>query len=294
MSHTTPYLKELRLKWYALADREKRTVEEVCRTFGIPKKTYYKWYRSDHGYGSNDHLARREHPKTKLTNDLKRWIAERKRITNYGPEKMALEVKRVFNLQISSTIIYRLYRKRKLIRKPQKRNPWYEPLKERLTITQQGEGVQLDVKYVWREGKRHYQFSVFDPYSELYFFMIFPTRESKHAVVALQAAEAYFGFNIRSVQTDNGSEFRGEFHGYCESRNIPHYFIPKKSPWWNGKVERVHRTMDDEYYLNPMRVWKTPESWLEYYNTERIHLSLDGKTPREKVAESLARQTVTP
>jgi transposase InsO family protein len=292
MKNITPYQKELRLKWYALAEREKRTVKEVCRTFGIPKKMYYKWYRYDHGYGSNDYMPKKEHPATKLTRDLQSWIAERKRKTNYGPEKMAIEVKRVFALTVSSTIIYRLYLRKKLIRKPQKHNPWYEPLKEKLLITRAGEGVQIDVKYVWRDGKRHYQFSVFDPYTELYFFLVFPTKESKNAVAALVAAESYFGFGILSVQTDNGSEFRGEFHAYCDAKNLPHYFIPKKSPWWNGKVERVHRTMDEEYYLNPLRQWKTPEEWLEYYNTERIHLSINGKTPREKVTEALA--TVTP
>lgn len=292
MKNITPYHKELRLKWYAAVERQQRTVEEVCRAFGIPKKTYYKWYRRDHGYDSNDHRARREHPKTKLTSALRGWIAARKRKTNYGPEKMAIDVRRAFGIAVSSTIIYRFYRKRKLIRKPQKRSPWYEPMKERLVITHPGEGVQLDVKYVWREGKRHYQFSVFDPYTELYFFLIFPTRESRNAAAALVAAGSYFGFSIVSVQTDNGSEFRGEFHGYCGVRRIPHYFIPKKSPWWNGKVERVHRTMDEEYYLNPVRSWNTPEEWLEYYNTERIHLSIGGKTPREKVAEALA--SVTP
>jgi len=70
MKNITPYQKEFRLKWYALAEREKRTVKEVCRTFGIPKKMYYKWYRYDHGYSSNDYMPKREHPATKLTHDL--------------------------------------------------------------------------------------------------------------------------------------------------------------------------------------------------------------------------------
>ena len=54
-------------------------------------------------------------------------------------------------------------------------------------------------------------------------------------------------------------------------------------PCWNGCVERVHRTIDDEFLLNPHRVWKTIEEWLEYYNKERIHLSLHGLTPYEKL-----------
>ncbi len=99
-------------------------------------------------------------------------------------------------------------------------------------------------------------------------------------------AEKYFGFKISSVQTDNGSEFRGVFHYWLEKKNTPHYFIPKGSPYWNGKVERVHRTIDEEYYHNPYRIWKTPYEWLYYYNFERIHLSLNGLTPQEKHLEN--------
>ncbi len=47
-------------------------------------------------------------------------------------------------------------------------------------------------------------------------------------------------------------------------------------------VERVHRTMDEGYYQNIQRIWKTPYECLHYYNFERIHLTLNGKTPHEK------------
>ena len=141
----------------------------------------------------------------------------------------------------------------------------------------------MDVKYVYESGKRKYKFSVFDPYTKLYFFMIFKTKESKNSIGAFLLAEEYFGFKILSVQTYNGSEARGEFHAWLTEQDIPHYFIPKKSPWWNANVERVHRTIDDEYYQNPHRVWLNPYQWLEYYNNERIHLSLGDLTPREKL-----------
>jgi hypothetical protein len=210
-----------------------------------------------------------------------------KRQTNYGPAKMRLAIHRRFGLVVSTTIIYRYYRRKKLIRRPQKKLPWYDPMKEKLLITKRGEGVQMDVKYVYEGGKRKYQFSVFDPFTELLHFTVFSTRESKNVVIALRAAQMYFGFTILSVQTDNGSEFRGDFHQWLTARNIPHYFIPKKSPWWNAQVERVHKTIDDEYYQNPDRPWKTAIAWLQYYNEERLHLTLDGLTPREKSLQSV-------
>jgi hypothetical protein len=200
---------------------------------------------------------------------------------------MKLAIKKELNIKVSTTIIYRFYKKAKLIRRPQKRYAWFSTMTEKLIITAPGQGVQLDVKYVYEGGKRRYQFSVFDPYTELYHFTIFETRHSVNAVTAFLNAEQYFGFKILTVQTDNGSEFRGDFHSWLIDKNLTHYFIPKKSPWWNGKVERVHKTIDEEYYHNPWRVWKTPQEWLQYYNEERIHLSINGLTPRQKLALSV-------
>jgi hypothetical protein len=222
-----------------------------------------------------------------LTWEIRKFIEENKLKYNYGPLKMKLLVKRELDVDISTTIIYRYYRRRKLIRKPQRRSVWYEPLKEHLIVRRPGEGVQIDVKYVYENGRRKYQFSVFDPFTHKYHFTVFNTKESRNTIIAFKNAEMYFRFKIVSVQNDNGSEFRGEFHNWLAKRDISHYFIPKKSPWWNGAVERVHRTIDDEYYQNNKRIWNTPYEWLDYYNFKRIHLSLHGLTPHEKYMQSV-------
>ena len=286
------YPKELRGRWYLTVDKYGKSVKETCLIFGISRKTYYKWYARDHGYGSNDHHPRKVDAKLKLTSDIKRFIEIEKRKTNYGPKKMRWAIRRRFGITVSTTIIYRFYKRRGLIRRPQRKLGWHAPLKEPLVITRPGEGVQLDVKYVYPHGKRQYQFTVLDPFTEKCYAEIFPTRESKNAALAIERAAAYFGFPIISVQTDNGSEFRGDFHWWCEQKNIPHSFIPKKSPYWNGKVERVHRTVDEEFYQNPLRVWRTLPEWLTYYNTERLHETLGGITPQEKVDQVI--HTVTP
>ena len=126
-----------------------------------------------------------------------------------------------------------------------KKLPWYEPMKRKLVVNQPGEGAQVDVKYAYNKSGRRYQFSVFDPYTSLYHFTVFDTKESKNSVLALGYAKEYFGFEILSVQTDNGSEFRRDFHQYLTKNQVPHFFIPKKSPWWNAQVERVHRTIPE-------------------------------------------------
>lgn len=273
-----------RNKWYAQVEIKHKSVKEVCEIFGISRKCYYKWRLIDRSFRlKRVDLPKQNQPKLKLTKEVKDFIYFVKLKTNYGPEKMKRYVKKKLKVKLSTTIIYRFYVKKKLIRRPQKKQLWYQPMKQKLSINKPGQGVQMDVKYVYERSRRKYKFSVFDPYTKLYFFMIFNTKESKKSIAAFLKAEEYFGFRIISVQTDNGSEARGEFHQWLTEQDIPHYFIPKKSPWWNANVERVHRTIDDEYYQNPMRVWTSPYQWLEYYNTERIHLSLNDLTPREKL-----------
>lgn len=280
------YPRKVRDKWYFLVDHAGYTVDQVCSLYFISRKTYYKWRRKD---ADRDHTHRppKQHPDTKITGEIRQFIEHRKQETNYGAHKMSEEVQREYGTYISSTSIQSFYKKKGLIRKPQKKLPWYEPLREPLTVTQPGEGVQLDVKYVYTNGYQQYQFSVFDPYTRLYHFSVFDTRESKNAVTAIKRAQRYFGFTILSVQTDNGSEFRGDFHDWCEHHDLPHYFIPKKSPWWNAEVERVHKSIDDEYYCNPYRIWSSAYEWLEYYNTERLHEGIGYIPPREKLAMSV-------
>lgn len=283
----TLYSRDQRFQWYMQVDKYHRSVKETCQIFGISRKCYYKWRARDYGQRGNTYTSAKNQPNLKLTWEVRAFIEKHKRVSNYGPGKMKLLVKRELGLDLSTTIIYRYYRRAKLIRRPQRRQSWYEPIKRRLIIDKPGQGVQMDVKYVHEQGVRKFQFSVFDPFTAKYHFTVFPAKESRNAVAAYRRAEKYLGFSILSVQTDNGSEFRGSFHNWLTKHNIPHYFIPKRSPYWNAQVERVHRTIDEEFYHNPLRVWQTAYDWLRYYNFERIHLTLNGLTPQEKLLQSV-------
>ena len=67
-----------------------------------------------------------------------RHITKEKLKTNYGPLKMKMLVKKKLDIDIFTTIIYRFYLRRKLIRKPQKRNLWFAPMKHALVIDKLG------------------------------------------------------------------------------------------------------------------------------------------------------------
>lgn len=293
------YPRELRFRWYLQVEKHGQSVRDVCGIFGISRKTYYKWYALDHG---RKRLPRGQQcqPGQKLTPEVGRLITREKMYTNYGPLKMKLLLQRKIGLVISTTVIYRYYKKHGLVRRPQKRLPWYTPLKDPVIPHQPGDVVQMDAKYVWQDNRRRYQRTFVDIYTGFHFAIIVDTLDAQTTIWAFQQAILYFSFPILGIQTDNGSENRGVFHQYLGQQGIAHYFIPKSSPNWDGAVERAHGVIDQEYYLNPHRPWHTLEEYLHWYNFERIHLGkyLNGLIPIEKLQQhqnkSTADQKVLP
>ena len=104
-------------------------------------------------------------------------------------------------IKVSSTTIYKFYKRKDLIRKPQKKLKWYTPLKEPYKAILPGENVQIDVKYV--PGKTQtwaYQYRFLDTVTKLQFSVDMTNRESKTTIRAMKQARKYFAFKIYGVQ----------------------------------------------------------------------------------------------
>src|SRR3989338_2876303 len=244
--------REMRFRWYRLVEGEGKSVKEVCQLFGMPRKSYYKWYARDHGYGPSTYRSQQQHPHTKLTPPRVRIIVyEAKLKYNYGPKKMKLYLKDQCGVEVSTTAIYKYFKKRRLIKKPQRKQAWYTPMKEPFVSTKPGENVQLDVKYVPGEDKSwNYQFRFADTVTNMQYAVDCLDKSAASTIHAFRLARRHFPFPIMEIQTDNGCEFRGRFAVLLQRMGIAHRFIPNRSAPWNGKVERANRSVDDEYYLN--------------------------------------------
>lgn len=280
--HEPAYQLRVRLKWYFLLEKLGWSAGRICKEYAISKKTLYKWRRKDRG--SHRHVPKRVQPALKLSPDIVVFVEAEKRRANPGPHKLSLMIKRHFDVPISSTAVYRLLKRKGLVRRPQKKLPWYTPLKEPLFPKYPGDIVQMDAKHPWTPDGRRYQRTFVDVYTGMERALITLTMEAADTVRAFEYAQSLFPFSVHGIQTDNGSENRGEFHQYLRDKGIAHYFIPKRSPQWNGAVERTHRSNNEEYHLNPDRSWETFEAYQDWFNNERLYLGkyLNGLTPMEK------------
>ena len=95
-------------------------------------------------------------------------------------------------------------------------------------------------------------------------------------------------FRIHTVRTDRGHEFQAKFHWHVEDKGIRHAYIKPRSPQLNGKVERSHRTDQEEFYqlmnyTDDVDLNTKLAKWEEFYNFNRPHGAHDGKTPYEEL-----------
>lgn len=144
-----------------------------------------------------------------------------------------------------------------------------------------GERAQMDIKYL---PAGRYQLTLIDDCTRMTAATVLSGRTQSDVIEALPRLYAAFPFRLRCIQTDNGAEFESAFHRELETAGIRHVRIRPRQPHLNGKVERVQRTIAEEYWdgvtTPPGPTWEYGlQRYLKLYNRRRPHRSLDYQTP---------------
>jgi transposase InsO family protein len=159
---------------------------------------------------------------------------------------------------------------------------------------------------------RIYQQTFIDTYSRVAFAKLY---ETKHAITSADILNdrvlPFFEEHqipLLRILTDRGTEYKGkpehhEYELYLAIEGIEHSKTQVRHPQTNGICERLHRTMQEEFYAVVFRkklynslaaLQYDLDQWMEYYNNQRAHSGkyCFGKTPKETFDESvtLARQ----
>lgn len=109
---------------------------------------------------------------------------------------------------------------------------------------------------------------------------------------------AGLGVTVERIITDNAFAYRHSkaFHAALTENRVTQKFIKPHCPWTNGKVERLNRTLATEWaYARPFtsnteRAAALP-AWLDYYNLDRPHLGIGGKTPIDRINNGRGQYT---
>jgi len=287
------------IDWYYAHGLNKRL---TARHFGLSPNTVYKWLRRGQGktlksYESYSTKPRRFRQSNLPTLTIKLINQLRQEDMGLSKYKLAIILKRDYQINISSSTIGRVLTKSGLIKESQnirsiKRKRRINYSIPRIRASKQmrykypGYLVCVDTKHLLILDRKYYQFNAIDCYSKVAYSKVYNSITSSNAADFINSFINFFPFPVESIQTDNGAEYLLHFHQELQRRNINHYFSRPQTPIDNPMVERFIQTTERELwmfdqdllpdinYLNDKLSW-----WVDRYNTYRPHQSLYYLTP---------------
>jgi transposase InsO family protein len=283
----------------------------AAESLGVSRATAYKWlgrYRTQGPAGLADRSSRPHRcPHALSAVQVRRVLAARRR-RRQGPHRLS------YQLGMARSTIYGVLRRHGLSRLDHTDRP--SGVVVRYQRERPGELVHLDVKKLGRipDGGGHrahgraagargrgigYDFvhAAVDDRSRVAFSQVLGDETGPTAARFLVAAAGFFadhGVRIERVLTDNAKAYTTSV-AFTETaaglgircKRTRHY-----RPQTNGKVERFHRTLLEEWaygrlYRSNAERTRALTGWLRLYNHRRPHTSLDGLTPMAALVNNL-------
>lgn len=146
----------------------------------------------------------------------------------------------------------------------------------------------VDIKYVNYKGTFLFLISVIDGYSRyIVHHELRRNMQEFDVELTIQRALEKFPGNTPRIISDNGSQFISkDFAIYLKFAGLQHIKTSIAYPQSNGKIERFHRTIQEEHLRNSSMInlndaRKQIDEYIEFYNTKRLHSSLYYLTPKD-------------
>lgn len=289
MSWETKTVMEQRKQFIIAASAEGANISELCREFGISRKTGHKWInRADMGLPLCDQSRRPHRQPSKTAEEVEQKIIQmRLAHPAWGGKtiRAALEAAGVEELPSAKTCCNIL-----------KRNGLIDPAEsakhtafQRFEKEHCNEMWQTDFKgdFLLGNGVRCYPLTILDDHSR---FSIRIEPKTSPTGVKESFIQAFQEFGLpNSVLSDNGAQFAGAHRGLSQFERflmdldiLPIHGRPIH-PQTQGKIERFHRTLKKEALCvtpaNMEEARSRLNNWRWVYNEIRPHHSLGLKTP---------------
>jgi len=251
----------------------------------LSSSKYYTWL-SRHGLPNNHNGLI---PKS---NWLLDW--EKEAIIHYAKDHIGEGYRRLTYMMMdedvvaaSPTAVYRVLKQNGLL------NKW-----NRTKKSSKGRGFDqpkglhehwhVDIKYVNFKGTFLFLISVIDGYSRyIVHHELRQNMEEFDVELTIQKALEKFPHFAPRIISDNGTQFISkDFALFLKISELQHVRTSIAYPQANGKIERFHRTINEEHLkktsmINLEDARKQINEFVEFYNTKRLHSSLFYLTPND-------------
>jgi transposase len=272
-------------------------VNEVCRRFGISRKTFYKWLRR-YEETAGDVLSLVDHSRTPRSHPTKTEEAVRMRIlqirstTGFGPRRIASQLQNE-NIHLSTRTIW------KILREHENGSPVRRERKSRrLQISEiPGDCIQLGIKNITHffPAFKAVQYSAIDSASRYRFVRFYPMHSTLSALDFVQQIRAAFPFPIRTIRTRIDTVFTSLSHpgsathaftANLAKEQIRHTISNGVPETKNRKLERAHTIDEEEFFpfvsCSTMdELQKKMDEYISQYNRTRKSAALGNMSPEE-------------
>ena len=176
--------------------------------------------------------------------------------------------------------------------------------KQRIIKTKAGELVHIDSHYLARgiiagDSSRYYLVGLIDACTRLAWVEVVKDLTALTVMFAslkaLNMLSQEYQVRFAEILSDNGPEFGRKqtkakqahpFERLLQEMSIKHRYIRPYRPQTNGKIERFWKTIEQDvlegtYFEDYEHLQKELTEYLYYYNHERHHQGIDGKTPAQ-------------
>lgn len=294
--HTIQSLVKTKQTILLQVERKDVSLKEAQSLLHLSRTGLWKLRRNYRKYGSLALTGRKRGPKgfnrvwNKTVESVEVKIVELYYQYGFGPDRLLWELEPL-GIKLSRITVYRILVRRKAL-VPKIRGQRLPP---KLYVKgYPGEEVQIDATEPFGKG-RGWSLAGVDDFSRYADARLQVKNNSRLAGDFLKEIVGRFPFRIAAVRVDNGSEFKKDFVRMAGRLGIKIIRNPPNHPQSNGKVERFHRTLEEECYWrwggrpDPVEATYQLNRYLAFYNERRRHqgLGMKKQTPKQRVEEYL-------
>ena len=219
-----------------------------------------------------------------------------RRTYHRGPQRIVWYLARYQGVSVSDATIYRMLRRHGRRRVPN-RVGRRAVQTHRYATQVPGHHVQVDVKFLTLQGPagqriRRDQYTAIDDATRIRARRVYRRHTQQNASAFADDVIRTCPFRLHTVRTDRGHACQALLHWHLADQGIQHVDIKPRTPQLNGKVERSHRTDQQECSQllsdkGDVDLEQRLAEWERFYNFGRPHGAFAGQTPYEALRERL-------
>jgi len=286
-----------KLKIIRLVEGSHLSARQTLAKLGIPRTTFYRWYdrylqRGEAGL--QDQSPKPKHVWNRIPDDIRRKVVKLAlKETELSPRELAVTFTDTESYFVSEASVYRVLKAHDLIT-----SPAFIVIKAASEFKDKTTAInqlwQTDFTYLKVIGWGWFYLStILDDYSRYIISWKLCTNMKAEDVtdtldLALQASgcDQVHVVHKPRLLSDNGSSYvSGDLAEWLSDKGMKHSRGAPYHPQTQGKIERWHQTLKNrvllENYFLPGDLEAQIEAFVDHYNHQRYHESLNNVTPSD-------------